>query len=76
MLSDVGGFPELAHRGAALLVPPGDAEALRQALCEIVGDGSLRDRLAAAARAAAAGPYSWSEAAARNLALYRTLVSS
>jgi glycosyltransferase involved in cell wall biosynthesis len=73
VLSAVGGFPEVAATGAARLVPPGDAEALTQALSELVEDPAARERLAAAARAAAAGPYSWDAAAAQTLALYRDL---
>jgi glycosyltransferase involved in cell wall biosynthesis len=73
VLSAVGGFPEVAATGAARLVPPGDAEALTQALSELAEDPAARERLAAAARAAAAGPYSWDAAAAQTLALYRDL---
>src|SRR3984885_6349953 len=56
VLSDVGGFSELAATGAARLVPPGDPDALRVALQSLLGDPGERERLAAAARAAAAGP--------------------
>ncbi len=74
VLSAVGGFPEVAATGAARLVPPGDAGALAQALSELVGDPLARERLATAAAAAAAGPYSWDAAAAQTLALYQELV--
>ncbi len=74
ILSDLGGFPEVAATGAARLVPPGDPGALAQALAEVLGNPVERERLAAAARAAAAGPYSWTEAAERTLALYNTLL--
>lgn len=73
VLSDVGGFPELADTGAARLVAPGDRDALAAALSELLHDASERARLAQAARAAAAGPYSWSEAAKRTLALYQAI---
>jgi glycosyltransferase involved in cell wall biosynthesis len=73
VLSAVGGFPEVAATGAARLVPPGDAGALTQALGELVADPAARDRLATAAHAAAAGPYSWGAAAAQTLALYEEL---
>jgi glycosyltransferase involved in cell wall biosynthesis len=72
-VSDVGGFSELAAVGAAELVPPGDPEALRETLARLLEDRGARERLAAAARAAAAGPYSWAEAATRTLALYESL---
>jgi glycosyltransferase involved in cell wall biosynthesis len=73
VLSAVGGFPEVAAAGAARLVPPGDAGALTQALSELVADPATRERLATAAHAAAAGPYSWDAVAAQTLALYEEL---
>jgi glycosyltransferase involved in cell wall biosynthesis len=75
VLSSVGGFPEIAAAGAARLVPPGDTEALAAALAELTGDEAARAELAAAARAAAAGPFSWDEAARRTLELYRELIA-
>ena len=74
VISDVGSFPEVASTGAALLVPPGDPEPLCDALAKLLADPAARERLSAAARAAATGPYSWQEAARRTLALYRELV--
>jgi glycosyltransferase involved in cell wall biosynthesis len=73
VLSSVGGFPEVAATGAARLVPPGDPGALAQALSELVADPAARERLAKAAQAAAAGPYSWDAVAAQTLSLYREL---
>ena len=70
VLSDIGGFSEVADIGAARLVPPGDAEALRAALALLVTDAGERERLGAAALAAARGPYSWDEAARATIALY------
>jgi len=75
LLSAVGGFPEVAATGAADLVPPGDAAALHDALARLLADPAARARLAAAARAAAAGPYSWDAIAAQHLALYETLTA-
>jgi glycosyltransferase involved in cell wall biosynthesis len=73
VLSAVGGFPEIAATGAAELVPPADADALAEALTELLGDEGKRVRMAAAARAAATGPYSWDAIAERTLALYSGL---
>jgi len=73
LLSAVGGFPEVAATGAAELVPPGDAAALHGELRRLLGDPPARERLAAAARAAAATTYSWDAVAARHLALYAAL---
>lgn len=74
VLSAVGGFPEVAETGAARLVPPGDTAALAAALRELLGDEAARAELAAAARAAAAGPFSWDEAARLTLDLYGELL--
>jgi glycosyltransferase involved in cell wall biosynthesis len=71
--SDIGGFNEIAAEGAAQLVPPGDVDALSDALSHLIGSTDTRNRLAAAARAAATGPYSWDEAARKTLAVYRTI---
>jgi glycosyltransferase involved in cell wall biosynthesis len=74
VISDVGGFAEVAHAGAARLVSPGDAGALADALRALLSDPQERERLAEGAAAAAAGAYSWAQAAERTLALYRELV--
>jgi glycosyltransferase involved in cell wall biosynthesis len=76
VLSAVGGFPEVAATGAARLVPPGDADALAATLAELAGDGAARAELAAAAARAAAGPFSWDEAARLTLDLYRDLLAA
>lgn len=76
VLSAVGGFPEVAETGAARLVPPGDVDALTTVLEDLVGDDATRAELAAAATRAAAGPYSWDEAARRTLDLYRDLIEA
>jgi len=74
VISDVGGFREVADLGAARLVAPGDPSALAAALGELLDNSRERERLSAAARTAADGPYSWEEAARLTLALYRELV--
>lgn len=73
LLTSVGGFPEVAATGAAELVAPGDPAALHDALRRLLADPAARERLAASARAAAAGPYAWDAVAQRHLALYRAL---
>jgi glycosyltransferase involved in cell wall biosynthesis len=75
LVSDVGGFRDVAADGAAAAVPPQDPDALRAALARLLADGAERERLAAGARAAAAGPYSWSAIAAETLALYRRVLA-
>lgn len=76
VLSAVGGFPEVAATGAARLVPPGDTAALAAVLSELTGDEAARAELAAAAALAAAGPFSWDEAARLTLDLYRELIEA
>jgi glycosyltransferase involved in cell wall biosynthesis len=73
LLSDVGGFPEIARTGAARTFPAGDAAALHRALRELLADAPARAGMARSARAAAAGPYSWEHAARLTLALYEQL---
>ena len=74
VLSAVGGFPEVAATGAARLVPPGDADALAATLTNLTADEPARTAMADAARAAAAGPFSWDETARLTLDLYRDLL--
>jgi glycosyltransferase involved in cell wall biosynthesis len=76
VLSAVGGVPEVAEAGAARLVPPGDTDALAETLEELIADQAARAELAAAATRAAAGPFSWDEAARRTLDLYRELIEA
>jgi glycosyltransferase involved in cell wall biosynthesis len=75
VLTEVGGFTEVATTGAVRLVAPDDPDALREALTGLIEDAGARARLGAAARTAAAGPYSWDHAARRTLVLYRSLLS-
>lgn len=76
LLSAVGGFPEVAETGAAELVAPGDPAALHDALVRLLADPAARDRLAAAARTAAATTYSWDRVADRHRHVYRALIES
>ena len=66
LLSDVGGFPEVAATGAAELVPPGDPAALRAALRRAARRPGARAALGARARARPRPrPYSWDADRAR-----------
>jgi glycosyltransferase involved in cell wall biosynthesis len=71
LVSDVGGFGELARAGAVQLVTPGDPGALAEALSGLLADRSRRQQMGDAARALAEGPYSWNQIAQRTLELYR-----
>jgi glycosyltransferase involved in cell wall biosynthesis len=73
LLSDVGGFPEMADTGAARIVPAGDAHALGQALRELLRDRAALTKMCVKARAAAHGRYSWEAVAGAHVELYRSL---
>jgi glycosyltransferase involved in cell wall biosynthesis len=74
LLSDVGGFPEVAATGAARLVSAGDPPALRETLQELLGDPAALAAMAARAREAAQGEYGWGTIAKRTLDLYGSLL--
>lgn len=76
VLSEVGGFPEVALTGAARVVAPDDPQALRETLAGLLADPGERARMGAAALEAARGPYSWRAAAQSTLTLYEALVTS
>ncbi|MFL5849231.1 MAG: glycosyltransferase family 4 protein [Solirubrobacteraceae bacterium] len=71
LLSDAGGFPEVA---AAQSVPAGDAAALHDALVALLADPERRNAMAQAALKAAATTYSWDAIARQTLALYEALL--
>ena len=60
-----GAIPELVGDDAGLLVPPGDAEALAEALARVIGDAGLRARLAEGARRVRDRLPSWDDAAGK-----------
>jgi glycosyltransferase involved in cell wall biosynthesis len=74
VLSDAGGFPEIAATGAARLVPRGDSVALAGVLGELLDSPAGLEQLRGAAAQAAAGPYAWTEIGRRTLALYESLL--
>jgi glycosyltransferase involved in cell wall biosynthesis len=74
LLSDVGGFPEIARTGAARTVAAGDVSALGGALRQLLGDRQTLRAMAERARTAAAGPYAWQGIAERTLGLYEQLL--
>jgi glycosyltransferase involved in cell wall biosynthesis len=76
LLSNVGGFRELVEEhGAGRLVPPSDPDALGAAIDALLADPGERERLAARAGDAAAGPFSWDRIAERTLAVYREVLA-
>ena len=74
VLSDVGGFSEIAERGAARAVSPEDPEALAIALRELLDDPAARQSLAEGATREASTVSSWERIAEATMALYRELL--
>jgi glycosyltransferase involved in cell wall biosynthesis len=72
--SCIGGLPEVIEDGqTGFLVPPGDVEALRGRLDQIVRDPHLGRRLGANARAVVLERFTWAKVAERCLAAYGDL---
>jgi glycosyltransferase involved in cell wall biosynthesis len=66
--SDLGQIGDvLEHEVSALLVPPGDVEALVAAILRLVAEPALRERLGRAARQAVLASYTWKANARRFL---------
>jgi len=76
LLSDVGGFGEIAKTGAARLVPAGDAKALAAQLRDLLASPDALTEMAAAAQALRApeSPLSWQSVAREHLRLYERLL--
>ncbi len=74
LLSDVGGFPEIAATGAARTFPAGDAARCATRCASCSATGHARAALAEHARELARGEYSWAAVARRTLGLYETLL--
>jgi glycosyltransferase involved in cell wall biosynthesis len=75
VLSDVGGFPEVAAAGAAELVAPGDAAELHDALVGLLEDPARRASLAMGALRLADESLGWDAIARAHLELYDTLLA-
>jgi glycosyltransferase involved in cell wall biosynthesis len=75
LASQVDGLAEmLRHEVTAYLVPPGEVTALKDALLRLIGDPSLRTRLASQGQSWVQAHYDWPQVAARFAQLYRELV--
>ncbi len=70
--SHTGGITDIVTDGeTGLLVPPGDADALGDALVRLAGNAALRARLAAAGQQRVARQFNWESITARVLDAYR-----
>jgi phosphatidyl-myo-inositol alpha-mannosyltransferase len=72
--SDIGGYRDVMTDETGLLVPPGDPEALADAVATLLEDEPRRERLGASARRVAQERYSWDDIARRLEEIYRGLV--
>jgi glycosyltransferase involved in cell wall biosynthesis len=71
-----GALPEVAgrHGETALLVPPGDPQALADAIVLMLADDALRARLGAAGRERVLRRFTWRAAAERTVECYRDAI--
>jgi phosphatidylinositol alpha-mannosyltransferase len=68
--SDIPGYREVLTPEAAVAVPPGDGEALVDAVCALVTDEERREAMGSAARELAVERYSWPRIAQRLVDVY------
>jgi len=74
--SDIGGCRDvIVHGETGLLVPPGDAAALQEALETLLGAAAVRERLGAAARRDAVSRFGLERMVDRYEACYRSVVA-
>jgi phosphatidylinositol alpha-mannosyltransferase len=72
--SDIPGYREVLDERAGVAVPPGDAEALEQAVIGLLEDESRRRRMGEAAREIARERYDWRDIAKRLLSIYELAI--
>jgi len=74
--SDIPGYREVASPEAGIAVPPGDPEALAQAVLALLEDEPRRQALGAAARELALERYAWGRIAERLDGIYRLVAGA
>ncbi|MEM7588493.1 MAG: glycosyltransferase family 4 protein [Acidobacteriota bacterium] len=75
VVTDVGSIPEAVQDGVTgRVVPPGDTEALAQAMIEILGDDARRREMARAAAEMPRGELSWASIAERTERVFQRVV--
>lgn len=73
--SDIPGYRDVMTPETSVAVPPGDPDALADAVAELLDDEPRRERLGAAARELAVSRYSWRDIAARLDGIYRSVAA-
>jgi phosphatidylinositol alpha-mannosyltransferase len=68
--SDIAGYRDVMREDTGLLVPPGNADALADALVALLADDGRRSELGNAARRVAIERYAWPDVARRLLEVY------
>jgi glycosyltransferase involved in cell wall biosynthesis len=71
--SDIDGYRQVMTDETGVLVPPGEPEALAQAVVDLLGDEPRRQAMGTAARRVAEERYSWDEIGRRLAAIYEEL---
>ena len=71
----VGGVPEILREGAGILVPPGDSDALAEAIVQLVSDPALARRLGLEGRRVVESTFGLDRMVDETLALYGELLS-
>jgi glycosyltransferase involved in cell wall biosynthesis/O-antigen/teichoic acid export membrane protein len=74
--SAVGGVPEILGQGGGVLVPPGDPEALADAMCALLADPALAARLGAEGRALVHDRFGIDRMVDESLRLYSRLLAA
>jgi glycosyltransferase involved in cell wall biosynthesis len=75
VISDACHFPEVAERGAGVVVPL-DADAISQAILRILSDETLRQRMGEAGRATVLAEFTWPVIAEQSISEYEKLSDS
>lgn len=71
--TDIPVFREYARGGQAILVPPGNAGALAEAMTTVIHEPARREELSAMGRAVAAR-FTWEQTARQHQAIYRSVL--
>lgn len=72
--SDIPGYRDVMDERAGVAVPPGDAEALKQAVIGLLEDEPRRRQMGVAAREIARERYDWHDIARRLLSIYELAI--